>query len=134
MATVKIKHLLRKYDCLYYQRRIPTDLKDHYPRSIIRERLDTDNLAEGAKRCAQFAARDDLLWKMLRSGLDPDLTTTETRAAAEALLASWGVERGGIYGMSRDDPQIEAIENYMASRHGKNYIYGPFNIQKPDDT
>jgi integrase len=58
MATVKIKHLLRKYDCLYYQRRIPTDLKGEYPQSIIRERLSTDDLAEAGQA--------------IRSGADPE--------------------------------------------------------------
>jgi integrase len=135
MAMVKIKYLLRKDGLLYYQRGIPVDLRPHYSgRPLIRINLGTLDLGKAAGLCAKYAARDDVLWKVLRSGLDPDLTTSETRAAAEALLASWGVERGGIYGMSRDDPQIEAIENYMASRHGEIYIYGPFNVQKPDDT
>jgi integrase len=72
MATVKIKHLLRKYDCLYYQRRIPTDLKGEYPQSIIRERLSTDDLAEAAKLCAKYAARDNIKWQAIRSGADPE--------------------------------------------------------------
>jgi hypothetical protein len=105
VAQVKVKYLLRKYGLLYYQRRIPQDLKPHYSgRNFILINLKTLDLTKAARLCAQFSARDDILWASLRSGLDPNLTTTETREAAAALLASWGVERGGIWGMYQDDP------------------------------
>jgi integrase len=137
MATIKVKYLLQKSGLLYYSRRIPDDLKDHYSKSIIRVNLKTQDIGKAARLCAQYSARDDVLWTALRSGLDADLTTTENRAAAEALLASWGLGRGAIWGMSYDDPHdqeiFDNIDKYMAARHGQNYIYGQFSVQRPDD-
>ena len=133
MATVKIKHLFQKGGRLYYSRRIPADLKAHYSKSIIRTNLKTSDIGKAAKLVAQFAARDDVLWTALRSGLDPNLTTAENGAAAEALLASWGLSRGAVWGLYYDDPKIEGIRNYMAAQHGQNYIYGQFDVQRPDE-
>jgi hypothetical protein len=134
MATIKVKYLLQKSGLLYYSRRIPDDLKDHYSKSIIRVNLKTQDIGKAARLCAQYSARDDVLWTALRSGLDADLTTTENRAAAEALLASWGLGRGAIWGMSYDDPHdqeiFDNIDKYMAARHGQNYIYGQFKRPK----
>jgi integrase len=133
MATIKIKHLFQKGGRLYYSRRIPSDLKSLYSQSIIRINLKTQDISKATKLVAQFAARDDVLWTALRRGSDLDLTTTENRAAAEVLLASWGLSRGAIWGMYYDDPKIEAIRDYMAAQHGQNYIYGQFDVQRPDE-
>jgi integrase len=75
MATVKVKHLLRKGGRLYYSRRIPDDLKPHYSQSIIRTNLHTDDLTKAAQLCAEYARYDDGLWTSIRSGVDPSLTT-----------------------------------------------------------
>jgi hypothetical protein len=94
MAHVKVKYLLKKSGLLYYQRAIPSDLKPYYSgKPLLRINLKTLDPVKATQLCAQFAARDDLLWKQIRGGQDPNLTTVATRQAAEALLAS-GVPRG----------------------------------------
>jgi hypothetical protein len=81
MAMVKIKYLLNKDGLLYYQRGIPLDLRPHYlGRPLIRENLKTMDYGEAAKLCAQHAARDDVEWRALRSGQDPE------EAAYKALI------------------------------------------------
>jgi len=132
MATIKIKHLFQKGGRLYYSRRIPADLKPHYSKSIIRINLKTSDIGKAAKQVAKFAARDDILWTALRGGEDPNLTTAENRAAAEALLTSWGLARGAVCGLYSDDARIETIREYMTARHGDLY-YGEFDIQRPDE-
>jgi integrase len=70
VAMIKVKHLLRKAGLLYYSRRIPDDLKQHYPQSIIRTNLKTLDLSRAARLCSEYAAADDRRWQTLRSGLD----------------------------------------------------------------
>ena len=135
MAQVKVKYLLRKYGLLYYQRRIPEDIKPHYPgKTFILINLKTLDLTKATRLCAQYAARDDVLWATLRSGLDPDLTTTENRAAAEALLASWGTTRGAR--PNWDNPHgrkiLEGMSDYFEERYGKQYTYGPYRFSNPE--
>jgi hypothetical protein len=117
MATIKIKHLFQKGGRLYYSRRIPADLKAHYSKSIIRTNLKTSDIGKAARLVAQYSARDDALWRTLRSPEGKGLTTEENRAAAQALIASWGAGRG-----SRPDEDSEIWERvyaYMVSRHGE---------------
>jgi integrase len=88
MATIKIKHLFQKGGRLYYSRRIPSDLKSHYSQSIIRTNLKTQDISKAARLVAQFATRDDVLWRAIRDG-HGTLTTPETRVAGEALFEAW---------------------------------------------
>src|ERR1019366_5196572 len=88
MATIKIKHLFQKGGRLYYSRRIPSDLKPHYSQSIIRTNLKTQDISKAARLVAQFAARDNVLWRAIRDG-HGTLTTSETRLAGEALFEAW---------------------------------------------
>ena len=137
MAHVKVKYLLRKSGLLYYQRAIPNDLKPHYSgKSLLRINLKTQNAVKATQLCAQYAARDDLLWKQIRSGQDPDLTTVETRQAAEALLASWGVEKGEALRWSWNNPQdreiFERITQYFEDRYGEAYVYGAYSPKSPE--
>src|ERR1017187_9474339 len=81
MATVKIKHLLRKAGLLYYSRRIPDDLKTHYPQSIIRTNLKTLDLSKAARLCSEYAEADDRRWQALRSGVDEIALATIIRVA-----------------------------------------------------
>jgi len=100
VAQVKIKYLLRKAGLLYYQRGIPSDLRPHYSgRALSLINLKTTDIAKAAKLCAQYAARDDALWCVLRSREGETLTTRESRAAAEALLQSWEAHVGFVQDM-----------------------------------
>jgi hypothetical protein len=68
VAQVKVKYLLRKYGLLYFQRRIPADLKAHYSgKNFILINLKTSDLTKATRLCGQYAARYDVLWRMLRS-------------------------------------------------------------------
>jgi hypothetical protein len=61
--VVSIRHLLRKPDgSLYYQRRVPQDLIEHFGRSLIRESLRTRSLPEAAKKIKVLAKQHDSLW------------------------------------------------------------------------
>src|SRR5450759_5086211 len=81
MAPVTIKHLLRKAGLLYYSRRIPDDLKTHYPQSIIRTNLKTQDLSKAARLCSEYAAADDTRWQTLRSGVDLEAMASIIRVA-----------------------------------------------------
>ena len=133
MAHVKVKYLLRKSGLLYYQRAIPNDLKPHYSgKSLLRINLKTLDPAKATQLCAQYAARDDLLWKQIRSGQDPNLTTVETRQAAEGLLASWGAERGEALGWKASNPTYEKVLNYFETQYGVAFLCG-FSPLRPND-
>jgi integrase len=120
MATVKIRYLLRKAGLLYYQRGIPPDLRPHYSgRALILINLKTLDLSRAAKLCSQYGTRDDALWRTLRSPEGKGLTTEESREAAQALIASWGAERGSR--PDEDSPIWERVYAYMVSRHGEAY-------------
>jgi integrase len=120
VAQVKIKYLLRKAGLLYYQRGIPPDLRPHYSgRALILINLKTPDLAKAAKLCAQYAERDDALWRVLRSREGQTLTTQESREAAQALLTSWGTSRGAR--PTEDSPIWERVYEYMVSRYGEGY-------------
>ena len=126
MATVKIKYLLRKAGLLYYQRGIPPDLRPHYSgRALILINLKTQDLSRAARLCAQYAIRDDVLWRTLRGREGQSLTTPESRAAAEALLQSWGGSRGLRPRYDDNHPQevavVDHIEDYMTRKYGKPY-------------
>ena len=71
MGKVQIRYLLSKGDSLYYNRRIPEDLRSHYPkdRKFIRVNLHTQDPGKAAQLIPALAAKDDALWSSLRSGL-----------------------------------------------------------------
>ena len=77
MGKVQIRYLLSKGDSLYYNRRIPEDLRSHYPkdRKFIRVNLHTQDPGKAAQLIPALAAKDDALWSSLRSGLEQPSTT-----------------------------------------------------------
>jgi integrase len=109
MATVKIKHLFQKGSRCYYSRRIPDDMKLHYPQSIIRTNLHTDDLSKAARLCGEYARHDDGLWASIRSGVDPALTTVGQPGATEGMTA--------ILRLMQSKPKpvhlSEALERYL---------------------
>ncbi|WP_293809373.1 DUF6538 domain-containing protein [uncultured Bosea sp.] len=99
---VAVKYLARKKPSgLYmYQRRIPDDLRKHYPgKTHYKVSLKTYSEAEAAKLCIEEAKRVEGLWDSLRS---PEAravgrTTPENTAAAKELLKLLGLEAGEAY-------------------------------------
>ncbi len=92
---LSIRQLLKKPNgSLFYQRRIPADLKLHYGnRHRILESLKTRSLPEAAKRIKVLAKRDDSLWTtMVSSG--GELAPPVIKHKALELLKSWGFTPG----------------------------------------
>jgi integrase len=40
---------------------------------------------------------------------------------------------GAVLWWSKNREYLEGIRNYMAAQHGQNYIYGQFDVQRPDE-
>jgi hypothetical protein len=97
--VVSIRHLLMKPDgSLYYQRRIPADLKPHYGnKHRILESLRTRSPPEAARKIKVLTKRDDSLWEAMRAsssnGEEP-IAPPVIRFQAEALLKQWRFEPG----------------------------------------
>ncbi|MFI4997434.1 MAG: DUF6538 domain-containing protein, partial [Hyphomicrobiales bacterium] len=108
----------------YYYRRIPKDVKAHFPGKTFRKvSLGTKDLSAALRKAGPKVDQDDALWKSLRSpaNLDAGATTEETRAAASAILDQLGLEPGAA---RRDYPAkemapIELLNAYFEGRHGE---------------
>lgn len=134
--TVNVRHALLKKGVYFYYRRIPEDLRSHYSgKRHIRKSLQTSQLHIAAKKIAGLAAADDALWSSLRSpeATDLNLTTQQSRQAAEALLVTLGLERGDIHHAQRADHAAETLDDYYASRHGKKYLDTRHNEYRSTD-
>ncbi|WP_186419714.1 site-specific integrase [Bosea sp. CS1GBMeth4] len=125
-----MKHLSRKPSGLYmYQRRIPLDIRKHYPgRVILKASLETYDEREAIQRCLKRAAEDDRLWASWRSpaGQDAGLTSSEAYEAAEALLRLWDLKPGDGFRTGPDAKQqtgdvLDVPLDYFASKYGEEY-------------
>ncbi|ARE81786.1 site-specific tyrosine recombinase XerC [Roseovarius mucosus] len=91
------KYLFQKKgsDLFYFRRRIPDDVRRHYPNrtnSYLIESLQTKDRASAAKLAHRKALEQDALWKAIRSG---DVAEGPERIeAAKALLASYDLKPG----------------------------------------
>ncbi|MGJ8547244.1 MAG: DUF6538 domain-containing protein [Sulfitobacter sp.] len=94
---VMSKYTFRKpgSDLWYFRRRIPDDLRKHYPsrkNGFIVCSLKTRDVAQAAKLAHQIALEQDALWQGLRSGRVAH--GPQVVAGAKALLASHGLKPG----------------------------------------
>ncbi len=103
MATVKIKYLLRKDGALYYQRGVPVALRPHYSgRPLIRINLQTQDLVKAAGLCAKYALADDVKWRSIHDGADPEA------AAQKALILR-------VLGQGKKPTRLtDALERYLS--------------------
>lgn len=132
---ITVKHLQKRKGVWFYRRRVPEELRGHYGgKPHILKSLQTGELAEAAVKAAQLAARDDALWKSLRSsdGKEMGLTTPQNRDAALALLTALKLSPGDQYRHSRDplaegEEPIEKLEDYLERRYGKAYLEARHN-------
>jgi hypothetical protein len=80
----------RKSGLHFYHRRIPEDVRGHYPgnKRFVRESLRTHALPEAVDRIRKLVKRDDAYWRILRStGGDP-AAHAQNLEDARALLAT----------------------------------------------
>ena len=69
MATQQAKYLFKKRGVFYFERRIPSELSDHYSSSKIVKSLKTKNLNRANKLARQLADKLDDHWATLRGDL-----------------------------------------------------------------
>jgi integrase len=126
------KNVIRLSDGMYrYQRRIPKDLKAHYPNAgaFIRKNIGKDPV-KAAREGARLTAEHDALWKQLRSpqGDAHDVTTSEVRAGAKALLGMLDFAPGDGLQEWTDDPPIQ---DYLHRKYGEEYARARHESQDP---
>ena len=89
MVKVQIRYLLRKSGSLDDNRRIPSDLKPHFPpgRAFIRSNLHTTDPWNAGSPIPALAAKDDALFEQLLLGQVPEadvlLSTARERYLSE---------------------------------------------------
>jgi integrase len=120
MTARYVKAMKEKGGTLYYFRRIPQDVRAHFPGKTFRKvSLGTTDLAKAVKKAAPLIAKDEALWKSLRSS--EGMTTRETRDAAAAILERLGLEPGSArleYPHHELTP-IEELNDYFEQRYGE---------------
>lgn len=137
-VTVRYVKRLKPGAPYSYFRRIPEELRPHYKgKRFLRPSLQTQNLAEAAKKAGKITAELEALWSTLRSreGRSAKLTTPENREAARALLAVWGLRPGDLApGIERPDwfDPGETLDAYFGKRYGEAYIEERHDPRNPD--
>ncbi len=90
--VVKYLHQKNKGGVWYFRRRVPDDVRGHYPSlnkaGVLFVSLKTKNQLEAAKKANQMALEQDALWRNLRDG-EVD-ASKDVDSAAIALLSSFG--------------------------------------------
>jgi hypothetical protein len=72
---------------VYYQRAVPSDLRDRYPTQNVKVKLTTQSLRIAARQIAAINRQVEAEWQRARA--DPKTSTSDTRERALALLAQW---------------------------------------------
>jgi integrase len=133
--TVTARHLMRKADgSWYYQRRVPKGLEKHHGgKDVLRQSLQTKDGTVAARKAAKLTAEYDALWKHLQSpqAKDLGLTTQETRAGAEALLKTLGLNPGGALAKQLD--HHDPMDAYLTERHGEDYLEARYGRRRSDE-
>jgi integrase len=92
--TVKVKYIEPREGIWYFRRRIPHDLRKHYPsrEAQIFCSLKTRDVTRAAKLANQMASEQDALWRSLRE--NAELSGPELKASAAAILQQHGLRPG----------------------------------------
>lgn len=88
---------------IYYQRAVPTDLRDRYTGKLIKHDLKTADWSRAAPMVAKLNKRYDSEWAGLRS--DPAASPKALRVHADALLREFGLSPSS----PKNDPVAEDI-------------------------
>jgi hypothetical protein len=113
MAKIRVRYLLIKGGTLYYNRRIPDDLRSHYPpsREFHRVPLHTSDPLAAASLISALSAKDDALFRSLRSGEEvppqsPKTSSTLKATQSDAVLLSTARARYLIDHKRSLDPRV----------------------------
>ena len=124
-GTLKIT-LAKTYqhgNALYYQRHVPTPLRDRYPVKILKHNLKTLDPIKAAKLADALERHYNAEFAALKQS--PDATPTALKAHAVAFLRQWGLEPQS----PRNDPMaLELLQDYiddkrMAHAGGDEHAY-----------
>ena len=126
--NVSIRYLYRKpaTGLLYYHRRIPSDLVEHYGQELRRVSLKTRDEGVAARKIAQLAERDDAEWEALRSpeGKAGDIAAAKTRSRARALMGALGLSEGeghptgrNLDARERASQAVERLDDHFSKRY-----------------
>lgn len=94
---VTIKYTFTKDGSTYYQRAVPTDLRDRYPGKTVKVHLKTTDPFTVARMVEKLNRKFEAEWAGLRAS--PDSTPDASKAHARDYLRRWGLEP-----MSTDNP------------------------------
>lgn len=95
-----VDYIVNNNGQLYYQRGIPKDLQERFKKKLFRIKLDISNRRKTPQQQALgYAKSHDTLFDTLRK--NPELTVTETKLNAIALLQNFGLSQG--------DAEVEAL-------------------------
>ena len=99
------KYILRKVNTYYFRRRIPQDVRHHYPgkKSDLFFSLKTKSLEEAARLANKYAKEQDALWAAWREG--GEFSSKENLVAAQKLLDDHSLRFGQIHEFRRTDIQ-----------------------------
>lgn len=105
----------------YYQRGIPKDLQERFGKKIFKIKLDSNNRRKTVQQQAlAYKKTHDTLFNSLRK--NPELTATETKLNAIALLQNFGLSQG--------DAEIEALlhndlahDSHLLDKYADFHIY-----------
>ncbi|MGL1833737.1 phage integrase [Rhodocyclaceae bacterium SMB388] len=74
----------------YYQRSVPSDLRDKYPSKLLKLNLETSDPQTAARKVTELDRRYEAEWSILRG--NPEASPKATRVHAERLLADHGID------------------------------------------
>lgn len=87
ILLVKLPYSYVRGKVIYYQRPVPTDLKQRYTAKLIKVKLDTQNIRVAARQIEVINRGVEAEWKAMRAS--PDVLPKTIKQQAEDLLRDW---------------------------------------------
>ena len=120
---VTLKNTYARGGTIYYQRAIPTALRDRYPSRTVKHNLGTVDIATAARKVAELNRRYEAEWTGLQAA--PESSPQALKVHAAALLASYGVTPGTPSVATSDEAghfldTLQAKAHTHAIAHGMN--------------
>ncbi|MFV8641617.1 DUF6538 domain-containing protein [Ralstonia pseudosolanacearum] len=99
VMTVKLKHAFMREGVVYYQRAIPTDLRDRYPSRLIKQSLGTDDVIKAKREIERLDRQYEAEWELMRKHLD----------ATPKSISGQAIELLRAHGLSADATQNDEL-------------------------